>query len=277
MSGKGQGIWHLRCFMCIRGVELRRTILGEVRHCRSKCQHANHTPTATTTNPHLKYPDPTTTGHQKPAPNPHTTTTQNHGQQRINTHESSIDSGCRHGATISTPNPPVSGGGSASIGTGQERKAKGPANLKLASTSKQKNTQPLAVVIHGALPHYKQGMMRRWIEEDNEGVEIMGIRWLLKDFGREKVASCLVSYLTEIGDLKMGRRHFRTTRCDGDTVAVTRARGSNDNGIIEEDQSILILGENLVYLRGLGGSEGGGRARRFAILICLFRRPCSCT
>ncbi|KAF8422195.1 hypothetical protein EV426DRAFT_706346 [Tirmania nivea] len=36
--------------------------------------------------------------------------------------------------------------------------------------------------------------MRRWIEEDNEGVEVMGVRWLLKQHELEKVASSLVVY-----------------------------------------------------------------------------------
>ncbi|KAF8415975.1 hypothetical protein EV426DRAFT_711779 [Tirmania nivea] len=33
-----------------------------------------------------------------------------------------------------------------------------------------------AVVMHGVLTRYKPGQVRRWIEEDNEGVEVMGIR-----------------------------------------------------------------------------------------------------
>jgi len=35
--------------------------------------------------------------------------------------------------------------------------------------------------MHGAHLHYKRGTMRRWIEEVNKGVEIQGIRWLLKE------------------------------------------------------------------------------------------------
>ncbi|KAF8416570.1 hypothetical protein EV426DRAFT_578658 [Tirmania nivea] len=51
-----------------------------------------------------------------------------------------------------------------------------------------------AVVIHGVPTRYKPGQVRRWIEEDNEGVEVMGIRWLLKQYELEKVASSLVVY-----------------------------------------------------------------------------------
>ena len=43
--------------------------------------------------------------------------------------------------------------------------------------------QTHAIVMHAAPLHYKPGTMRWWIEEDNKdiGVEIMGIRWLLKE------------------------------------------------------------------------------------------------
>jgi len=71
------------------------------------------------------------------------------------------------------------------------------------------------VVMHAAPLRYKPGMMRRWLEEDNEAVEITGIRWLLKEHAPEKAASSLVIYMRsaeEVGSLRMGRRLFRTTR-----------------------------------------------------------------
>ena len=39
----------------------------------------------------------------------------------------------------------------------------------------------LAVVMHADPLCYKPGMMRRWIEEDNKGVEITEIRWVTKE------------------------------------------------------------------------------------------------
>ncbi|RPB29182.1 hypothetical protein L211DRAFT_845181 [Terfezia boudieri ATCC MYA-4762] len=38
-----------------------------------------------------------------------------------------------------------------------------------------------AVVSHAAPSKYKPGLMLRWIEEDNKGVRILGIRWLLQE------------------------------------------------------------------------------------------------
>jgi len=46
--------------------------------------------------------------------------------------------------------------------------------------------------MHGAPLHYKPGTMRRWTEEDNKGVEIKGIRWLLKELAPGKTASSLL-------------------------------------------------------------------------------------
>jgi len=37
--------------------------------------------------------------------------------------------------------------------------------------------------------------MLSWLEEDNKGVEITIIRWLLKEHGPEKAASSLVIYM----------------------------------------------------------------------------------
>ena len=58
--------------------------------------------------------------------------------------------------------------------------------------------------------------MRRWIEEDNKSVPILGIHWLLKQCRRAgKVASSLVIYLGDEIDINQGvrmeRRIFRTT------------------------------------------------------------------
>jgi len=61
--------------------------------------------------------------------------------------------------------------------------------------------------------------MWRWIEEDNRGVRIVGIRWLLKEDRRGHEASSLVIYmrdLVEVKRLRKGRRLFRTTRYDWD-------------------------------------------------------------
>jgi len=76
-----------------------------------------------------------------------------------------------------------------------------------------------AIVMHAAPLKYKPGTMRRWIEEDNEGVKILGIRWLLREDRRGQVVSSLVIYmqdLVEVTKLRMGRRLFRTTSYDWD-------------------------------------------------------------
>jgi len=49
-----------------------------------------------------------------------------------------------------------------------------------------------ALVMHAALLKYKPGTMRRWIEEDNRGVKILGIRWLLREDRSGHVAGILV-------------------------------------------------------------------------------------
>ena len=76
-----------------------------------------------------------------------------------------------------------------------------------------------ALVMHAAPLKYKPGTMRRWIEEDNKRVKILGIRWLLREDRRGQVASSLVIYmrdLMEVTKLRMGRRLFRTTSYDWD-------------------------------------------------------------
>jgi len=67
--------------------------------------------------------------------------------------------------------------------------------------------------MHAAPFKYKPGTMRRWIEEDNKGVRIMGIQWLLKEDRRGQVVSSLVTYMrnpVEVTKVRMGRRLFRT-------------------------------------------------------------------
>ena len=76
--------------------------------------------------------------------------------------------------------------------------------------------QPHAVVMHDAL-RYKPETMRRWIDEDNKGIDIMGIRWLLSGNRSGKTASSLVIYMKSASDmdkLRMGRRLFHTTQYD---------------------------------------------------------------
>ena len=58
--------------------------------------------------------------------------------------------------------------------------------------------------------------MRRWIEEDNRGVKIMGIRWLLREDRQGQVASSLVIYMRDPVEATMGRRLFRITGYDWD-------------------------------------------------------------
>ncbi|KAF8442517.1 hypothetical protein BGX38DRAFT_1272322 [Terfezia claveryi] len=42
-------------------------------------------------------------------------------------------------------------------------------------------TRARAVILHAATTKYKPGLMRRWIEEDNKGAQILGIRWLTQE------------------------------------------------------------------------------------------------
>ena len=67
--------------------------------------------------------------------------------------------------------------------------------------------------MHATPLHYTPGRMRRWIEEDNKGVEIMGSRWLTREHEPGKVASCLINNMKsgmEIGKGRMGRELFHT-------------------------------------------------------------------
>ena len=71
-----------------------------------------------------------------------------------------------------------------------------------------------ALVMHTAPLKYKPGTMRRWVKEDNRGVKIVGIWWLLREDRRGQETSSLVIYMrdpVEAWGLRMGRRQFRTT------------------------------------------------------------------
>ncbi|KAF8417559.1 hypothetical protein EV426DRAFT_699638 [Tirmania nivea] len=95
-----------------------------------------------------------------------------------------------------------------------------------------------AVVMHGVPTRYKPGQMRRWVEEGNEGVEVMGVRWLLKQHEPEKVASSLVVYTRsaeEVGRLRMRRKFFRTTRYDWNRLS--RAEEERGKGNKEQHHS----------------------------------------
>ena len=63
--------------------------------------------------------------------------------------------------------------------------------------------------------------MRCWIQGDNKGITILGIRWLLHETRRMgKMASSLVIYLKEGINInkgvRMGRRIHRTTQYNWD-------------------------------------------------------------
>ena len=88
-----------------------------------------------------------------------------------------------------------------------------------APATKERPPTTRALVMHAAPLKYKPGTMRSWLEEDNIGVRIVGIRWLLREDRRGQVASSLVIYmrdLVEVTKLRMGRRLFRTTCYDWD-------------------------------------------------------------
>ena len=119
-------------------------------------------------------------------------------------------------------------------GKAKAEEAPVPAHMKAAQAPtppKAQNTPPPArllqtnaIMMHAAPLHYKPGAMRRWIEEDNQdvGVEILGIRWLLKENRPGKVASSLVIYMKsarKVEKLRMGSRFFRTTSYDWDRIS----------------------------------------------------------
>jgi len=81
--------------------------------------------------------------------------------------------------------------------------------------------------MHAAPLKYKPGTMRRWIGENNKGVKIVGIRWLLREDRRGQEASSLVIYMGDpvgVRSLRMGRRLFRTTGTVDLVAGVSLAR-----------------------------------------------------
>jgi len=103
----------------------------------------------------------------------------------------------------------------------KEAKPETPSRKKEKTPQGDRGAPPTtqAIVMHAAPLKYKLGTMRRWIEEDNKGVKILGIRWLLWEDRRGQVASSLVIYmrdLIEVTKLRMGRRLFHTTSYDCD-------------------------------------------------------------
>ena len=79
--------------------------------------------------------------------------------------------------------------------------------------------QARTIVLHGASTKYKPGQRRRWVEEDNKDIAVLGIRWLLQEPRRAgKAASSLVIYLGKPINISKGvrmeRRTFRTTQYD---------------------------------------------------------------
>jgi len=71
--------------------------------------------------------------------------------------------------------------------------------------------------MHATPLKYKPGTMRRWVEVDNRGVKIVGIRWLLREDRRGQEASSLVIYMREPVEVRsLRRRLFRTTAYDWD-------------------------------------------------------------
>ena len=87
----------------------------------------------------------------------------------------------------------------------------GPTAVYNGSKQKQQTIVPKtqAVGMHSAPLHYKPGMIRQWVEEDNEGVQIVGIKWLLKRTSGE--VNILPGHLYESGrggrKIKDGQPH----------------------------------------------------------------------
>jgi len=100
------------------------------------------------------------------------------------------------------------------------------------STTGSRHDRPYAqaVVIHGVPVRYKPGMMVRWIQEDNTGIEVMRVRWLLsEDRRRGKEASSLVIYTKstkEIAAMRLGGKRFSTEKYDWN-----RGNPKQDSGI----------------------------------------------
>ena len=81
-----------------------------------------------------------------------------------------------------------------------------------------------------AFPYYKRGKLGRWIQEDNTGLEVMGVRWLLSEHRRRgKEVSSLVIYTKstkEIAAMRVSGRFFSTEKYDWN-----RGHPRQDSGI----------------------------------------------
>ena len=77
-----------------------------------------------------------------------------------------------------------------------------------------------AVVIHGISQRCALGILRKWLEEGNEGIEIMGARWLVpreKRLGKASSSLIVFTRSTEnVVGLRLGRKWFPTTAYDWD-------------------------------------------------------------
>ncbi|RPB18189.1 hypothetical protein L211DRAFT_854367 [Terfezia boudieri ATCC MYA-4762] len=123
--------------------------------------------------------------------------------------------------------PPTSAPPQASSCKGTGKAEEGPVPLtksqapsptaKMPPTPAYNPTRLRAVVLHTAPSKFKPGLTCYWIEEDNKGAQILGIRWLTtEERGMGKLASSLVVYIkVKINlhqGLRMGRKFCRTTR-----------------------------------------------------------------
>jgi len=78
-------------------------------------------------------------------------------------------------------------------------------------------------------------MMPLWIQAHKEGVEILGIIWLLKEHGPGKEASSPAIYIKsteDIGKLKMAKKFLRTTTYDRDRGTRDKDKGSTQSKIL---------------------------------------------
>ena len=118
------------------------------------------------------------------------------------------------------------------------------------------NSRPKAqaAIMNGAPLYYKPSTMRRRIEEENSGIEIMGARWVLKKTRGEdrwpprylhKIKGGVVS-------LKMGRKYFRAERYDWERGVFFRDFVSLASLMILDDGANLYLlpahGVMILYL-----------------------------
>jgi len=103
-----------------------------------------------------------------------------------------------------------------------------------------------SVVIHGMPTHRKIGKVWGWLQEDNPGVVVTGVRWLVREELRPgKLESSVVVHLNSYKELegsgkeawlRLGRKWHPTEKYDWNRKSYARGWGQRDQGVEVEDE-----------------------------------------